>query len=616
MESLMSGLVCGVIYGFFSGQPLTVLGSTGPVLIFETILYDFCKIYDFNYLNIRLWIGMSVAIILMILVAFDASALLYDIAKQNPINPNPDLVRNYTCFCTFPNQTEYLIQIDKRIDDGLKNCTNVGGRLEGIGCETKHYVSDVFLLSVILFASTYVISLMLKDFKTSTFFPTNLRQIVSDFAVVIAIVSMTFIDSIVSINTPKLYVPSEFKPTRNDRGWIVPMFHESNPWYILMLTPLPALLATILIFMDQQITAVIINRKEYKLKKGCGYHLDLCVLSVLIAVCSIMGLPWFVAATVLSMTHVNSLKMESQCSAPGEKPQFLGVREQRVTHICIFTMIGLSVLFTPILSLIPMPVLFGVFFYMGTSSLKGSQFFDRILIIFMPQKYQPDYMFLRHVPTIKVHVFTLIQLACFVLLWCVKSYKKTSIAFPLMLVVIIFIRKLLDLFFTRNELKLLDDVMPEHTKRKREEEKLEKEEKTMGGKLIPNASSGNVAIPLANGNILKIPMEKFSADEDKPCSINITEQLAKSGAWKSIDQSIQKHEKTKHNKSNNGNNKKRGNKKDGKTEEELKRLSTMREEDDEEDCGITIRVDAPTPVPSTVASNHNSPKDERNETSV
>jgi sodium bicarbonate transporter 10 len=86
-----------------------------------------------------------------------------------------------------------------------------------------------------------------------------------------------------------------------------------------------------------------------------------------------MGLPWFVAATVLSMTHVNSLKMESESSAPGEKPQFLGVREQRVTHICIFTLVGLSVLFTPILQRIPMPVLFGVFLYMGTSSLKGSQ---------------------------------------------------------------------------------------------------------------------------------------------------------------------------------------------------------------------------------------------------
>lgn len=61
-------------------------------------------------------------------------------------------------------------------------------------------------------------------------------------------------------------------------------------------------------------------------QKGCGYHLDLFVLAILIAICSVMGLPWFVAATVLSINHVNSLKLESECAAPGEKPQFLGVR--------------------------------------------------------------------------------------------------------------------------------------------------------------------------------------------------------------------------------------------------------------------------------------------------
>ena len=43
MESLVSGLIVGVVYGLFSGQPLTILGSTGPVLVFETIIYDFCQ---------------------------------------------------------------------------------------------------------------------------------------------------------------------------------------------------------------------------------------------------------------------------------------------------------------------------------------------------------------------------------------------------------------------------------------------------------------------------------------------------------------------------------------------------------------------------------------------
>lgn len=72
-------------------------------------------------------------------------------------------------------------------------------------------------------------------------------------------------------------------------------------------------------------------------------------------------------------------------------------RENRLSHIIIFTMIGLSVIMTPILRKIPMPVLFGVFLYMGIAALKGIQFFDRILIMFMPIKYQPDYSFLRQV---------------------------------------------------------------------------------------------------------------------------------------------------------------------------------------------------------------------------
>ena len=87
---------------------------------------------------------------------------------------------------------------------------------------------------------------------------------------------------------------------------------------------MPALIATILIFMDQQITSVIINRKEFKLKKSRGYHLDLFIIGITIGLCSILGLPWFVAATVLALTHINSLKVMSENAAPGERPIFMG----------------------------------------------------------------------------------------------------------------------------------------------------------------------------------------------------------------------------------------------------------------------------------------------------
>lgn len=61
-------------------------------------------------------------------------------------------------------------------------------------------------------------------------------------------------------------------------------------------------------------------------QKGAGYHLDLFWVAVLMIVCSFMGLPWYVAATVISIAHIDSLKMETETSAPGEQPKFLGVR--------------------------------------------------------------------------------------------------------------------------------------------------------------------------------------------------------------------------------------------------------------------------------------------------
>lgn len=44
----------------------------------------------------------------------------------------------------------------------------------------------------------------------------------------------------------------------------------------------------------------------------------------------------------------------------------------------------------PILKYIPLAVLFGIFLYMGVTSLFGIQLFDRILLLLMPPKYHPS----------------------------------------------------------------------------------------------------------------------------------------------------------------------------------------------------------------------------------
>ncbi|KAG8134279.1 putative Anion exchange protein, partial [Naja naja] len=217
-----------------------------------------------------------------------------------------------------------------------KECLKFGGVLFGNNCK---YVPDITLMSCILFLGTYTCSMALKKFKTSRYFPTTARKLISDFAIIISILIFCGIDALVGVDTPKLLVPSEFKPTHPDRSWFITPF-GGNPWWVYMAAAIPALLVTILIFMDQQITAVI---------KGAGYHLDLFWVAVLMIICSFMGLPWYVAATVISIAHIDSLKMETETSAPGEQPKFLGVREQRVTGCIVFLLTGISVFMAPIL---------------------------------------------------------------------------------------------------------------------------------------------------------------------------------------------------------------------------------------------------------------------------
>ncbi|XP_073782700.1 sodium bicarbonate cotransporter 3 isoform X16 [Danio rerio] len=556
IESLFGASLTGVAFSLFAGQPLTILGSTGPVLVFEKILFKFCSDYGLSYLPLRTSIGLWTAFLCLLLVATDASSLvcyitrfteeafaaliciifiyealekLFQLGKMYPFNMHDDLnnLTFYTCQCSPPsnttqkmeqswNQSGFTYDTINWTELNVQDCRDLHGEFVGPACgHNGPYIPDVLFWSVILFFTTFFLSSFLKQFKTKRYFPTKVRSSISDFAVFLTIMIMVLVDYLVGIPSPKLHVPDRFEPTSKNRGWLISPLGD-NPTWTLFAAAIPALLCTILIFMDQQITAVIINRKEHKLKKGCGYHLDLLVVAVMLGVCSIMGLPWFVAATVLSISHVNSLKVESECSAPGEQPKFLGIREQRVTGLMIFVLMGLSVFMTSILKFIPMPVLYGVFLYMGVSSLRGIQFFDRIKLFGMPAKHQPDLIYLRYVPLWKVHIFTLVQLTCLVLLWVIKV-SAAAVVFPMMVLALVFVRKLLDFCFTKRELSWLDDLMPESKKKKEDDKK--KKAKEEAQRMME--AEEEIEIPFDGGDQLEIPEKTIQISEEKTACIKI-----------------------------------------------------------------------------------------------
>uniref|UniRef100_A0A3P8VTU0 Anion exchange protein n=1 Tax=Cynoglossus semilaevis TaxID=244447 RepID=A0A3P8VTU0_CYNSE len=357
LESFLGTAIAGGVFCLFAGQPLTILSSTGPVLVFERLLFNLSRDNGFDYLEFRLWIGLWSAFFCLILVATDASFLvqyftrfteeglaclisfifynafkkMLKLAHHYPIDSGHDMdyVTQYDCMCMAPTvfgNGSNIFDKAKPINNPRSSlskteCLKYSGVLVGKAC---HFVPDITLMSFILLFGTYTCSMTLRKFKTSPFFPTTVRKLISDFAIILTILIFCGVDILVGVDTPKLILPSAFKPTSPKQGWFVSPF-GGNPWWVYLASALPALLVTILIFMDQQITAVIVNRKENKLKKGAGYHLDLFSVAVLMVVCSFMGLPWYVAATIIYIAHIDSLKIETETSAPGEQPKFLGV---------------------------------------------------------------------------------------------------------------------------------------------------------------------------------------------------------------------------------------------------------------------------------------------------
>ncbi|ERE85574.1 anion exchange protein 4-like isoform 1 [Cricetulus griseus] len=501
LESFLGTAVAGAAFCLMAGQPLTILSSTGPVLVFERLLFSFSRDHSLDYLPFRLWVGIWVATFCLVLVATEASllvryftrfteegfcALISLIFIYDAVGKMLNVIRAYPiqrpgspaygCFCEYPgpggNASEWTSTKHKDTDVlsvhlGLVNasllsppeCIQQGGYPRGPSC---HTVPDIAFFSLLLFLTSFFCSMALKHVKSSRLFPSVVRKVFSDFSSILAILLGCGLDAFLGLATPKLLVPTEFKPTLPGRGWLVPPF-GANPWWLSVAAAVPALLLSILIFMDQQITAVILNRAEYKLQKGAGFHLDLFCVAVLMLLTSALGLPWYVSTTVISLAHMDSLRRESKAFVPGEAPHFLGIR-------CVSRCPGMRNILGGKNSkakgferFIPMPVLYGIFLYMGVSALSSIQFMKRVQLLLIPTKRQPDMLLLRHVPLSRVHLFTAIQIACLGFLWIIKS-TPAAIIFPLMLLGLVGVRKALEWVFSPQELLWLDELMPEEEK--------------------------------------------------------------------------------------------------------------------------------------------------------
>ncbi|XP_033863753.2 anion exchange protein 3-like isoform X3 [Acipenser ruthenus] len=418
-ELIIATSALGVLFSLLAGQPMLIIGFSGPLLVFEEAFYK--EIFAF---------------LISLIFIYETFYKLFKVFYDHP------LLKYY------PPDTEPGL--------GYINLSEVAKTTESsVGMQP-----NTALLSMVLMLGTFFIAFFLRKFRNSRFLGGKARRIIGDFGIPISILLTVFIDyAITDTYTQKLNVPTGFSVTSPlKRGWFIHPLGDKQPFPIWMMfaSAIPALLVFILIFMESQITALIVSKKERRLAKGSGFHLDLLLIVTLGGLCPLFGLPWLTAATVRSITHVNALTVMSKATAPGEKPKIREVKEQRVTAMMVAVLVGLSIVMADILRLIPLAVLFGIFLYMGITSLTGIQLYERMLLLVTPSKHHPDHVYVTKVKTWRMNMFTCIQLGCIVVLWVVKS-TVASLAFPFVLIMTVPLRRfILTRIFEDRELKALD----------------------------------------------------------------------------------------------------------------------------------------------------------------
>ncbi|CAB9500555.1 Electroneutral sodium bicarbonate exchanger 1 [Seminavis robusta] len=467
IETILATSWVGVAYSLIGGMPMCVIGSTGPALALSTAVKNIAEGAGMDYLPFNGWVSIW-------LLGYCFTAAFFDLTR-------------YVKLATrFTDEIFALLIVAIFVMDAVGDPFSPSGILRYFQEDHRSHTTTeneenpdyeyltVALLSTILgFGTTWLI-FFFRGFKFSPFFCNDgVRTSISDFSVTMSVLTWTLVKELLFADVPTegLAVPDQFEPSfkccteacdtywpdecmdqpeaYGTRSWFVPLFDV--PGWAPFAAAGPAVMAFLLCYLDNGITWHLINHKHHRLTHGEAYNYDLMLNGCFNCVNGLMGLPWLVATTVPCIIHLNSL---ADKDAQGN---FLSVQETRLTLFFSHALLGLTMLFLGLLKLLPLPVLYGVFLFMGLSSLPGIQFWNRFLLFFQQPSRYPESVFVKYMEKNRIHKYTVIQICFFCGVFVVMNIKAISIAFPFMTFLCIPSRLFfLPKFFSGWELALLD----------------------------------------------------------------------------------------------------------------------------------------------------------------
>ncbi|KAI6234599.1 Anion exchange protein [Aphelenchoides fujianensis] len=335
IETLFAQCICGVIWGLFAAQPLLIMSATGPVLVFETSLYVTCETLGLEFMTVRLYAGIFIFVISLLITAVDGSRLLVFVTRfteavenflyyetahakcgEEAGLPVPNLtftpLRNVDPLGRLANRSLAVAVAKREVGpngtDLLGAAFNLTGSLptaarphdqqrdvHGAAAAREHALLDGRAEHRPSDRHHHVLNvrprLLLKKLRESFYLGRTLRRALGDFGVLIAI---TIVAVIVQHYIPdpylaRLEMPDELNftnPAQRGHGLVIVPTVSEMEWKGIVVALVAALLVFILLYVETEITELLLARKERGCRKGSGMNWDL----VLLGFCSLCSI--------------------------------------------------------------------------------------------------------------------------------------------------------------------------------------------------------------------------------------------------------------------------------------------------------------------------------------
>ncbi|KAF2077246.1 hypothetical protein CYY_001435 [Polysphondylium violaceum] len=436
-KTIISQGIGGMVFSLLAGQPMVVLLSTAPLAIFIKITFQISVDNQLDFFTLYTWIGFFNGAFLILYSVFGLSRLMKYSSRF--------IEETFAVFITIAFLYDGIKPIVVLFIDHVYNCP-----------DSPQCSPTDPLFTLLLSLVTLWICFKLSNFKFTTLFNSTIRDVISDYALFLGVFLSTVLRHSVFLTLDTSTFPA-------DLDNLIQTEYSSLPVWAYFLALALGFLLSLLFFVDQNISSSLASAPNHNLKKINGYHLDLLVVGSINIVLSFLGLPWVHGALPHSALHVRALAQIQTIISPKDNSQkevFISVQETRLSGFISSLLIFICLFLTKsVLSLIPVSVLYGVFWFLGVKALVSNQFFERIMLLITDQNRYPNTKLTRQVNQKKIHQFTCIQIIALLLFCFISFYPNSYLTamFPLFISLLIpFKYFILPMIFNKSTLDILD----------------------------------------------------------------------------------------------------------------------------------------------------------------